>query len=152
RRMDRRGWSQPVQSGITRARSWRTGPDPSSRRRLASRLDVRRRDHRDRAIRRSVDHPLRSGCLAGDLGIGRHRCPAGGDPVRAGARRPPLGPGPLSPAGPLVSRRREALCVLFALLLLAVVVFTALFLFKLPNVSRLFLILLFPSQAILTIA
>ncbi len=50
------------------------------------------------------------------------------------------------------SRRREALDVLFAVLLLAVVVFTALFLFKLPNVSRLFLILLFPSQAILTIA
>ena len=50
------------------------------------------------------------------------------------------------------SRRREALDVLFAVLLLAVVVFTALFLFKLPDVSRLFLILLFPSQAILTIA
>ena len=50
------------------------------------------------------------------------------------------------------SRRREALDVLFAVLLLAVVVFTALFLFKLPNVSRLFLILLFPSQALLTIA
>ena len=42
------------------------------------------------------------------------------------------------------SRRREALDVLFAVLLLAVVVFTALFLFKLPNVSRLFLVLLFP--------
>ncbi len=50
------------------------------------------------------------------------------------------------------SRRREALDVLFAVLLLAVVVFTALFLFKLPNVSRLFLILLFPAQAVLTIA
>ncbi len=50
------------------------------------------------------------------------------------------------------SRRREALDVTFAVLLLAVVVFTALFLFKLPNVSRLFLILLFPSQALLTIA
>jgi exopolysaccharide biosynthesis polyprenyl glycosylphosphotransferase len=50
------------------------------------------------------------------------------------------------------SRRREALDVMFAVLLLAVVVFTALFLFKLPNVSRLFLILLFPSQALLTIA
>ena len=50
------------------------------------------------------------------------------------------------------SRRREALDVLFAVLLLAVVVFTALFLFKLPNVSRLFLVLLFPAQAILTIA
>ena len=50
------------------------------------------------------------------------------------------------------SRRREALDVLFAVLLLAVVVFTALFLFKLPNVSRLFLVLLFPSQALLTIA
>ena len=37
------------------------------------------------------------------------------------------------------SRRREALDVLFAVLLLSVVVFTALFLFKLPNVSRLFL-------------
>ena len=50
------------------------------------------------------------------------------------------------------SRRREALDVLFAVLLLAVVVFTALFLFKLPNVSRLFLVLLFPAQALLTIA
>ncbi len=50
------------------------------------------------------------------------------------------------------SRRREALDVLFAVLLVAVVVFTALFLFKLPNVSRLFLILLFPAQALLTIA
>ena len=50
------------------------------------------------------------------------------------------------------SRRREALDVMFAVLLLAVVVFTALFLFKLPNVSRLFLVLLFPSQALLTIA
>ena len=50
------------------------------------------------------------------------------------------------------SPRREALDVLYGVLLLAVVVFTVLFLFKLPNVSRLFLILLFPAQAAVTIA
>ncbi len=50
------------------------------------------------------------------------------------------------------SPRREALDVLSAVVLLAVVVFTALFLFKLPDVSRLFLLLLFPAQAALTIA
>ncbi|MGK2849936.1 MAG: sugar transferase [Candidatus Limnocylindrales bacterium] len=50
------------------------------------------------------------------------------------------------------SPRREALDVLVAIVLLAVVVFTALFLLKLPAVSRLFLILLFPTQAVVTIA
>ena len=49
------------------------------------------------------------------------------------------------------SRRREAIDVLVAVLFLAVVVFTALYLFKLPNVSRLFLLLLFSSQAALTL-
>jgi exopolysaccharide biosynthesis polyprenyl glycosylphosphotransferase len=49
------------------------------------------------------------------------------------------------------SMRREVIDVLIAVLLLAVTVFIALFAFKLPNVSRLFLILLFPSQALMTI-
>ena len=49
------------------------------------------------------------------------------------------------------SPRREVLDVLVAVVLLAVVVFTALFLFKLPGVSRLFLLLLFPAQAAVTI-
>ena len=49
------------------------------------------------------------------------------------------------------SPRREAIDVLFAIMILAVVVFTALFILKLPNVSRLFLLILFPAQAILTI-
>jgi len=49
------------------------------------------------------------------------------------------------------SPRREALDILFAIMILAVVVFTALFIVKLPNVSRLFLLILFPAQAILTI-
>lgn len=49
------------------------------------------------------------------------------------------------------SPRREAIDILFAIMLLAVVVFTALFILKLPNVSRLFLLILFPAQAILTI-
>ena len=49
------------------------------------------------------------------------------------------------------SRRREVLDVLIAVVLLAVVVFTALFLFKLPDVSRLFLLMLFPAQAAATI-
>ncbi len=50
-----------------------------------------------------------------------------------------------------LSTRREMVDVLTAIVLLAVVVFTALFLFKLPNVSRLFLLLLFPVQAAATI-
>lgn len=50
------------------------------------------------------------------------------------------------------SLRREVLDVLVAVVFLAVVVFTTLFLFKLPNVSRLFLILLFPAQAVTTVA
>ena len=49
------------------------------------------------------------------------------------------------------SPRREALDILFAIMILAVVVFTALFILKLPDVSRLFLLILFPAQAILTI-
>jgi FlaA1/EpsC-like NDP-sugar epimerase len=49
------------------------------------------------------------------------------------------------------SPRREAVDILFTILLLAVVVFTALFFFKLPHVSRLFLLVLFPAQAVLTI-
>ncbi len=49
------------------------------------------------------------------------------------------------------SPRREAVDILFAVMLLAVVVFTALFILKLPNVSRLFLLILFPAQAVLTI-
>ena len=49
------------------------------------------------------------------------------------------------------SPRREVLDVLVAVVLLAVVVFTALFLFKLPQVSRLFLLLLFPATAAATI-
>ena len=50
-----------------------------------------------------------------------------------------------------LSQRREVMDVLTAIVLLFVVVFTALFLFKLPNVSRLFLLLLFPAQAVATI-
>jgi exopolysaccharide biosynthesis polyprenyl glycosylphosphotransferase len=50
-----------------------------------------------------------------------------------------------------LSIRREVIDVLVAILLLAVVVFTTLYLLKLPNVSRLFLILLFPLQAVLTL-
>ena len=49
------------------------------------------------------------------------------------------------------SPRREALDVLISVLLLAVAVFTFLFLVKLPDVSRLFLLILFPAQAVLTL-
>jgi exopolysaccharide biosynthesis polyprenyl glycosylphosphotransferase len=51
-----------------------------------------------------------------------------------------------------LSARTELLDVLRAALLLAVAVFTALFLFKLPNMSRLFLLLLFPAQVALTLS
>ncbi|MEP6638126.1 MAG: sugar transferase [Chloroflexota bacterium] len=50
-----------------------------------------------------------------------------------------------------LSIRREVIDVLLAILLLAVVVFMTLYLIKLPNVSRLFLVLLFSSQAVLTL-
>jgi exopolysaccharide biosynthesis polyprenyl glycosylphosphotransferase len=50
-----------------------------------------------------------------------------------------------------LSRRREIIDVLVAILFLSVVVFTTLYLLKLPNVSRLFLLLLFSSQAVLTL-
>ena len=50
-----------------------------------------------------------------------------------------------------LSQRREVTDVLVAILFLAVVVFTTLFLVKLPNVSRLFLLLLFSCQAALTL-
>ena len=50
-----------------------------------------------------------------------------------------------------LSMRREIIDVLVAIVFLAVVVFTTLYLFKLPNVSRLFLILLFTGQAVLTL-
>jgi exopolysaccharide biosynthesis polyprenyl glycosylphosphotransferase len=50
-----------------------------------------------------------------------------------------------------LSVRREVIDVLVAILFLAVVVFTTLYLFKLPNVSRLFLLLLFAFQAVLTL-
>ena len=66
------------------------------------------------------------------------------------ARRRAVGPGPL-PAAHQVVPRREVTDVLVAILFLAVVVFTTLFLVKLPNVSRLFLLLLFSCQAALTL-
>ena len=50
-----------------------------------------------------------------------------------------------------LSQRLEVIDVLVAILFLAVVVFTTLYLVKLPNVSRLFLLLLFASQAALTL-
>ena len=50
------------------------------------------------------------------------------------------------------SPRREAIDILFVIMILAVVVFIALYIFKLPTVSRLFLLILFPAQAVLTIA
>ena len=50
-----------------------------------------------------------------------------------------------------LSQRREVIDVLVAILFLAVVLFTTLYLVKLPNVSRLFLLLLFASQAALTL-
>ncbi|MEO8571478.1 MAG: sugar transferase, partial [Chloroflexota bacterium] len=50
-----------------------------------------------------------------------------------------------------LSMRREIIDVLIAMLFLAVVVFTTLYLVKLPNVSRLFLVLLFSSQAAITL-
>ena len=50
-----------------------------------------------------------------------------------------------------LSIRREVIDVLVAVLFLAVVVFTTLYLVKLPNVSRLFLLLLFSCQAALTL-
>ena len=133
-------------------RSWRTGPDPSTRRGPASRPDVRRRDHRDRAVHRAVDDPLRDRRLGGDVGDRRHRRPARGRSSTAWRSSRVLWIQGLYRLRVRWSRRREALDVLFAVLLLAVVVFTALFLFKLPNVSRLFLVLLFPAQALLTIA
>jgi exopolysaccharide biosynthesis polyprenyl glycosylphosphotransferase len=51
-----------------------------------------------------------------------------------------------------LSGRREVIDVLVAILFLAVVVFTTLYLVKLPNVSRLFLLSLFISQAAITLA
>jgi len=50
-----------------------------------------------------------------------------------------------------LSIRREVIDVLVAIIFLAVVVFTTLYLLKLPNVSRLFLLLLFSFQAVLTL-
>jgi exopolysaccharide biosynthesis polyprenyl glycosylphosphotransferase len=50
-----------------------------------------------------------------------------------------------------LSKRREITDVLVAILFLAVVVFTTLYLLKLPDVSRLFLLLLFSFQAVLTL-
>ena len=50
-----------------------------------------------------------------------------------------------------LSQRRELIDVLVAILFLAVLVFTTLYLFKLPNVSRLFLVFLFSCQAAITI-
>jgi exopolysaccharide biosynthesis polyprenyl glycosylphosphotransferase len=50
-----------------------------------------------------------------------------------------------------LSQRREVIDVLVAILFLTVLVFTTLYLFKLPNVSRLFLLLLFGTQALLTV-
>src|SRR2546423_1748563 len=50
------------------------------------------------------------------------------------------------------SARTELLDILRAALLVAVGVFTLLFLFKLPNVSRLFLLLLFGAQVALALA
>ncbi len=47
---------------------------------------------------------------------------------------------------------REAIDVIRATLTMAVVTFSVLFLFKLPDVSRLFLLIFFPTQAIVTIA
>ncbi len=47
---------------------------------------------------------------------------------------------------------REAIDVIRATLTMAVVTFSVLFLFKLPDVSRLFLLIFFPAQAIVTIA
>lgn len=49
------------------------------------------------------------------------------------------------------SWRREAIDVGIAVMLLAFAVFTVLFLVRLPNVSRLFLLLLFPAQLALTL-
>jgi len=50
-----------------------------------------------------------------------------------------------------LSQRREFIDVIVAVMLLAVVVFTTLYLVKLPNVSRLFLLLLFVCQAAVTL-
>jgi len=50
-----------------------------------------------------------------------------------------------------LSKRREVIDVLVSMLFFAVVVFTTLYLVKLPNVSRLFLLLLFSCQAVLTL-
>jgi exopolysaccharide biosynthesis polyprenyl glycosylphosphotransferase len=50
------------------------------------------------------------------------------------------------------SARTEVTDVARAVLLLAVVTFVLLFWLKLPNVSRLFLLILFPSQLVLTVA
>ena len=49
------------------------------------------------------------------------------------------------------SWRREAIDIGISVLLLAFAVFIVLFLFRLPDVSRLFLLLLFPAQLVLTL-
>ena len=50
------------------------------------------------------------------------------------------------------SLRSEARAVLQAAMLIAVATFSALFLFKLPDVSRLFLLILFVTQTVVTFA
>ena len=127
------------------------GCDPSPHRRPARRPDDRRCDHGGRPVHRPVHRPVRPRRVAGDVGDGRCERDPRGNGLRHRRRRRAVDPGAVPTQGPLVAAP-EALDVISAVVLLAVVVFTVLFLFKLPNVSRLFLLLLFPAQAALTIA
>ena len=86
------------------------GPDPSTRHGTAPGADVRRRDHRDRAVHRPVDGSLRDRQLGAGLGVGGHRRPAGGPALWPGARRRPVDPGPVPAARPLVEAARGARC------------------------------------------
>ena len=59
---------------------------------------------------------------------------------------------PLPAAGALVDPRARRVDVLRATIVLALVTLSVLFVFQLPDVSRLFLLVLFPAQAVATVA
>ena len=111
----------------------------------------RRWPDRDGLVHRPLDRPLRARTAGATCG--RSSASTRSSPPRAMGSpwSPRCGSRASTGCRTRLSIRREVIDVLVAILFLAVVVFTTLYLLKLPNVSRLFLLLLFSFQAVLTL-
>ena len=125
--------------------------DPPARDRAAAQPRGRRLPRGHRRLRRRQHRPLRAG-MARSVGRGRGRPVAPRPLLRRRMGRRSCGCSGLYRLRARWSWRTEWTDLLRAILLIAFLTFAFLFVVKLPNVSRLFLLWLFVAQAVVAVA